>query len=468
MSIINHFYRKIINNSIKNALSKEIDLLEVGNYVDFINTLDDFMSNVIRSAIRNSFESIDNEYKHSKRRKELYYTKGLYPRTIMTLFGEVTFHREYYVPKDRNTDGFFYVDHLFNLPKRDYYDPMIKALIIERSAEYSYIQSGKLIGDVIGKRFKTLSEERLSQISRQTVYNVIKHADMDCILTEDKEDVETLYIQLDEKWVSTQKNDHQMKEIKAAVIYTDVKKVYKDRKKLVDRHVITSDKGAFDIRQKLLDYVIQTYNVASLKHIILSGDGASWIKGSVFDLKIQHSIKTQFILDRFHMNQAINHISKDHEIKKYLRDYLSCYHATNFRKLCNTLILENQHREDIIAKNRDYIVSNWTFIKHQNDPLFKGCSMEGHISHILAALFTSRPKAHSLHMITKRLRIRELLVNNQDIKEIYLSNHINPTPEIDYVELNHDYPNSIQDTIGYKVTEKYKWYKQVTNSTIFS
>jgi len=468
MSIINHFYRKIINNSIKNALSKEIELLNVGNYVDFMNCLDEFMSSAIKEAIRKSFEEIDREFKNSDRRKELYYTKGKYPRTIITLFGEVTFHREYYVPKDRNTDGFFYVDYLFNLPKRDYYDPMIKALILERSAEYSYIQSGKLIGDVIGKRFKTLSEERLSQISRQTVYNVIKHADMDCILTEDKEDVETLYIQLDEKWVSTQKNDHQMKEIKAAVIYTDVKKVYKDRKKLVDRHVITSDKGAFDIRQKLLDYVIQTYNVDSLKHIILSGDGASWIKGSVFDLKIQHSIKTQFILDRFHMNQAINHISKDHEIKKYLRDYLTFYHATNFKKLCNTLILESPHREDIIAKNRDYIVSNWKFIKHQNDPLFKGCSMEGHISHILAALFTSRPKAHSLHMISKRLHIRELLVNNQDIKAIYLSNHVSPVPAIDYVELNHTYPTSIQDTIGHKVTEKYKWYKKVTHSTIFS
>jgi len=468
MSIINHFYRKIINNSIKNALSKEVDLLDVGNYVDFINCLDEFMSRVIKEAIRKSFEEIDIEFKNSDRRKELYYTKGKYPRTIMTLFGEVTYEREYYVLKGINRDGMFYVDRLFNLPKRDYYDPMIKALIIERSAEYSYIQSGKLIGDLVGKRFKNLSESRLSKISRQTVYNVIKHADMDYIIEEEKEDVETLYIQLDEKWVYTQKNDHQMKEIKAAIVYTDSKNIYNKRFELVNRHVITSDVSAFDIRQKLLDYVMHTYNVDSLKNIILSGDGASWIKGSVFDLKIQSSIKTQFILDRFHMNQAINHISKDREIKKYLREYLTFYHATNFKKLCNTLILESPNREEIIAKNRDYIVSNWKFIKHQNNPLFKGCSMEGHISHVIAALFTSRPKAHSLHMITKRLRIRELLVNNQDIKAIYLSNHVNQTPNMDYVELNHYYPTSIQDTIGHKVNSKYLWYKEVTHNTIFS
>lgn len=468
MSIINHLYRKIINKSIKDTLTKEIELIDVGNYVDFINTLDDFMSNVVRNTIKKSFESIDVEYKHSKRRKELYYTKGLYPRTIMTLFGEITFEREYYVPKDCNTGGFFYVDDLFNLPKRDYYDPMIKALIIEKSAEYSYIQSGKLVGDMIGKRFKSLSDSLLSKISRQTVYNVIKSADMDYIVVEDKEDVDTIYIQLDEKWVYTQKNNHKMKEIKAAVVYTDIKKVYKDRNELVDRHVITSDKAAADIKNKLLDYIIHTYNLDSLKNIVVSGDGASWIKGTAINMDIQKDIKTQFILDRFHMNQAINHISKDDDIKYYLREYLKLPRTKSFKELCNALIIENPHREDIIAKNRDYIVSNWKFIKHQSDPLFKGCSMEGHISHCLAALFTSRPKAHSLHMISKRLRIRELLVNNQDIKDIYLSNHVNPTPEIDYVELNHDYANSIQDTIGYKVTEKYKWYKQVTNSTIFS
>lgn len=176
----------------------------------------------------------------------------------------------------------------------------------------------------------------------------------------------------------------------------------------------------------------------------------------------------RFVLDRFHLNQAINHISKDTEIKKYLRDYLRFYRATNFKELCDTLITENPGREDIIAKNRDYIVSNWGFIKNQEHPLFKGCSMEGHISHVLAALLTSRPKAHSLPMITKRIHIREHIINDHDVKSIYLSNHVNPTPVIDYVELNHRYPKTIQDTIGYKVTEKYKWYKSITNSTIFS
>jgi hypothetical protein len=456
-------YLKIIKNSIENALSNENFLHNVENYVEFVNTLDDFISSMIRDSIRKCFEAIDYEFKHSERRKALYYTKGLYRRTIMTLFGEVSFEREYYVLKESCGDGFFYVDNLFSLPKRDYYDPMIKALIIEKSAEYSYIQSGKIVGDMIGKRFKSLSETKHLRISRQTVYNVIKYADMDFITEEEKEDVETLYIQLDEKWVYTQRNNHQMKEIKAAVVYTDIKEEYAGRNKLVNRHVITSDQSATDIRRKLLDYVIGTYNVDSLKNIVVSGDGAKWIKMSTVDFSIDKETKATFILDRFHMHQAINHISKDADIKRYLREYLKLPRSKSFRQLCDVLISENPHREDIILKNRDYIISNWRFIKHQENPLFKGCSMEGHISHFLAALFTSRPKAHSLHMITKRLRIRELFINNQDIKKIYLSNHIDPIPPIDYVELNLIYPTTLFDVIGHKVTEKYKSFKRIAH-----
>ena len=468
MSIINHMYSKIIKKSLENSFKSNIQLESINNYLDFINYLDGFLLEIVKKSIIESFESIDYEYKHSKRRKELYYTKGLYPRTIMTLFGEITFYREYYVPKDRNIDGFFYVDTIFNLPKRDYYDPMIKALIIERSSEYSYIQSGKLVGDMIGNRFKSLSKSSLSKISRQTVYNVIKYADMDCMFAEDNENVETLYIQLDEKWVYTQGNNHQMKEIKAAVVYTDIKEEYNNRNKLVNRHVITSDVSAFDIRLKILNYVTNTYKTENIKNVIISGDGANWIKKSIGHFKFEKETNPIFVLDCFHMHQAINHISKDVDIKNYLRHYIKSGMMKSFKDLCEALITESPHRTEIISKNKDYITSNWFVIKNQSNPLFKGCSMEGHISHVLAALFTSRPKAHSLHMITKRLKIRELLVNNHDLKDIYLSNHINQVPELDYIQMNQNYRNSVQDTIGYKVTEKYKWYKSIVNSTIFS
>ena len=48
------------------------------------------------------------------------------------------------------------------------------------------------------------------------------------------------------------------------------------------------------------------------------------------------------------------------------------------------------------------------------------CSMESHISHIFADLFTSRPKAYSKNGIRQLLKLRLLKVNKFNIKQKYL------------------------------------------------
>lgn len=49
------------------------------------------------------------------------------------------------------------------------------------------------------------------------------------------------------------------------------------------------------------------------------------------------------------------------------------------------------------------------------------CSMESHISHTFADLFTSRPKAYSKKGLTQLLKLRLLKINNKNIKELYLN-----------------------------------------------
>jgi hypothetical protein len=283
-----------------------------------------------------------------------------------------------------------------------------------------------------------------------------------------KANVDTIYIQFDEKYVYTQGTNNLKKEIKAAVIYTDIKEEYKSRNMLVNRHVITSLGYSTEIKHKCLDYIFKTYDTDKIKTVMISGDGAQWIKKSTSDFYFHENITVHFVLDRFHMNQAVNHITKDGEIKKYLRNYIYYNDRKSFKELCNALLIENPLRTEIIEKNRDYISNHWIPIQKQKHKLFLGCSMEGHISHILAAPFSSRPKAHSLHMLTKRLVIRELYVNNLDVKKIYLNNHVEQTPESSIGDWNTNYPKSIFDIIGHQVTEKYKLFKSIINSTIFS
>ena len=52
------------------------------------------------------------------------------------------------------------------------------------------------------------------------------------------------------------------------------------------------------------------------------------------------------------------------------------------------------------------------------------CSMESHISHIFADLFTSRPKAYSQDGLRQLLKLRLLKVNGKDIKKMYLESLI--------------------------------------------
>ena len=49
------------------------------------------------------------------------------------------------------------------------------------------------------------------------------------------------------------------------------------------------------------------------------------------------------------------------------------------------------------------------------------CSMESHISHIFADIFTSRPKAYSKKGLRQLLKLRLLKVNGKNIKELYLN-----------------------------------------------
>ena len=49
--------------------------------------------------------------------------------------------------------------------------------------------------------------------------------------------------------------------------------------------------------------------------------------------------------------------------------------------------------------------------------------MESQISHNIADLFTSRPKAYSVKMINKLMKIRLHYKTNDNIKELYLNNY---------------------------------------------
>ena len=151
------------------------------------------------------------------------------------------------------------------------------------------------------------------------------------------------------------------------------------------------------------------------------GDCASWIKSFPNGFKYHKDIKITFSMDGYHFAQALNHIAT----KKYpeLVDAMKqcCFEnkRDDFINICNALISIDPSREETISSKREYILNNWNFIQtyFHNNPM--KCSMEAHISHCFADIFTSRPRAYSEKGLRQLLKLRLLKVNNIDIQQTY-------------------------------------------------
>ena len=129
--------------------------------------LDSFNYSFITDIIKSYLEYIDEVFFNSSYRKNFCTSKGFYQRTILTLFGEITFKRRYYYDNNTN-ERFYFTDYFLNIPKRKYFDPFICSEICNESASSSYSKSGKIIASKIGKRI-----DNNINISRASARNIV-------------------------------------------------------------------------------------------------------------------------------------------------------------------------------------------------------------------------------------------------------------------------------------------------------
>lgn len=428
ISQFNKFVEENFNKFLKNLFEKGNFWNKKGNinnYITFITNLDSFNSSFMTSVIKFYFEYIDDVFFHSSYRKSFCESKGFYKRTILTLFGEVTFKRRYYFDKNFG-DRFFFTDLFLYLPKRKYFDPFVCAELCNESASTSYSKAGKIVSDKVGKRINNNLF-----IGRASTRNCVMQFNIDEAIEEQNKRIERLYVMLDEKFVGSQYNDNKDHMIKAAVIFEDTELVYKSKKKKdsMNRFRLVNSHTCASVENKLLsdtvDYIYNTYDTDYIKEIIFMGDCATWIKNfhksNWFKFNIQTDVK--FAMDGFHFSQALENLTttKYDDVYDALYEYVLFNKKDDFIRLCNEFLDLNPERSEVIESKRDYILNNWNERQlYQNSPHMK-CSMESHISHIFADLFTSRPKAYSKKGIIQLLKLRLLKTNNKNIKEEYFN-----------------------------------------------
>lgn len=437
MNIISHF-NQILEENFNNYLKKYFNTLSYCNksgsfinYFNFINDLDNFSDSFIKDVIKGYFEYIDDIFFNSYYRKKYCASNGFYIRkNYVTLFGEITFKRRYYYD-NKTKEWFFFTDLFLGLPKRKHFDPFVCADICEYSTSNSYAKTGKLISEKIGKR-----TSNNIKISRATARNIVIAFNPELDLEKEEKRIEKLFVMLDEKFVGSQFNDGKDHMIKASVIFESTQLEYKtkrkpnsmNRYKLINSHVCASIDN--DLINETVDYIYNTYNTDYIKEIIFMGDCANWIKNfpKSFWFKFNPETKVQFAMDGFHFSQALKHLTtnKNNDVYEALLEIVRKNDKENFTILCEQFKDLCPERSETIYNKMNYILNNWNERQlYQNNPYMK-CSMESHISHIFADIFTSRPKAYSKKGLRKLLQLRVLKTNGINIKALYLKQLINP------------------------------------------
>lgn len=456
MNIISDNYTKVLKEMIfnkfsyilKETLNKTNNTNKVFNYIDLLSNLDESLCNTAKESLITIFETIDKSYSDSLERKNKYYIKAHHPRTILTIFGEITFYRTFYSYKN-NKGSFCYLDRFLGLKKNDYFDPYIKATIVEYSANNSIPTVCNMINELIGNRIKI--SNKIKYLNRQTVRNIILDSKISNPETKQLDTPETLYIIADEKWVHTQNNDNQNVMVKSIVTFDGT--LEKPRRKLKNKKIFAGFKGN-KFLDNALDYLYYSYDLEKVKNIFVMGDGAKWIKSLLHHFKYSKDTNVIFALDKFHFKQAIHHICLNKNIENIMENYIINDCKELFSELCDTLITTFSHREETINNKKEYILNNWKYILN----LYKfslSCPMESQISHNLAYLLTSRPKGYSLKMLDKILNIRLLFKNNENIKLLYLNNFNNnliidykkDTLNLDIYNQYHKFDHSYQEKI---------------------
>lgn len=443
MSIILHNYKNLILNIIKNTFINKInsiidnfdELNNINNYLSLVSSFDESMCLVIRNSLISLLEELDKSYLKSPERKSKYHIKSRHSRTILTIFGEITYSRTFYSSKV-NGKSFCYIDRLLGLKKYDYFDPYIKAEVLDYVSNHNYSETANHPNSLIGNRISI--DKKTKYLSRQTIRNIVLKENVSIPKINKLKDTDVLYIIADEKWIPTQRNKGKKVMQKAIVVFDSITSKH-GRNSLANKMTFSGRTESFVY--EVIDYIENAYDVSRIKTFYILGDGASWIRSLKNYFSFNPNIEVIQALDKFHLKQCLWRILPQEDVVKVLFEYILSDNKEDFERLIYEIIDLNPKREEKILEYKKYILNNWTNILN----LYKynlSCPMESQISHSLAAYFTSRPKGYSLKTLNKLIKLRLLKLNNHNIKNLFLNNLNKPNiinlneKELDYSIFN--------------------------------
>ena len=421
-----NFIIKETISTLKDKLEKILNTFSIdtskNRYVNMFIEFQNLMNETSSLFFSQLFENLDKVFKKSYKRKEKYnINKSNVKRTIVTIFGSITFYRTLYINKTTG-EYYFYVDDILGLEAYKNYDPIVRAILVQDSVatnpNHTSVYSPLNI--------LNLKNQLTNSISKQTIYKFKQETKIRKINYEEIKTNKSLYVMVDEKWIHEQdkKNPNKKKWImsKCFVTFTGIKRKGK-RSRLIGRHIFitTSDKPW----KEFMDEIYMIYNFEEINTINLLSDAGSWILSGVSELKLYSNNKVTINTCEFHMKQKINRSTTDKELRITIANIIyEKEDKEEFIKEMDKLIESKtgDTRKQKVTEYKNYILNHWQGIINMKHSLCKS-SMEAHIEHCIASSFASVPKAYSKENIEVYLKLQEVVLNGISIFDYYLDTY---------------------------------------------
>ena len=384
------FLEKSLENSIKN---NEISM--------FSRDLRKVFDEAGRKTIMGILETVDKILFENQRRKLEYETKDLRKRTIITEYGNIEYIRRYY--RNRTTKEYVYLtDEKLGIEKNERITKDVESKIIEFAHDMSYSKAGK----------KVVNEEI---ISPTTVMKKIRKEELKVEIQEEKKQVKRLYIEADEDHVSERGNKIGMPKL----IYVHEGNYTKGNRNILKNvhYIGCLGKNSEELWLEVAEYIDKKYDVKNIERVYIGGDGASWIKEGLNWIE-----KSKFVLDKFHLLKYVNQATVDFpQYRSKIWYNINIYDPISLENIFKEII-----KKTTDEKRKEKVKDSWKYIKNQWEGIeiyetegkyLKGCSAEGHISHVYADRMSSRPRTWCDEGIDKMSRLRVFVSNGGKIYE---------------------------------------------------
>lgn len=392
--MINIIIQTIIENKeiIEKSLEKSI---KAGELSLFSQDLREVFDEAGRKTLVGILENIDTILFESNQRKREYETKDLRKRTLLTEYGNIEYVRRYY--RNKKTKEYVYLaDEKMGIEKNERIMKDVESKIIELAYDISYSKTGKKV---------VKSEE----ISSTTIMHKVRAEELKVETKEEKNKVKRIYIEADEDHVSERGKTIGMPKL----IYVHEGSYTKwNRNILKNVHYIGClGKNSEELWLEVAEYIDKKYDMESIEKVYICGDGASWIKEGLNWIE-----KSKFVLDRYHLLKYINQGTVEmEEYKDKLWYNINIFDPISVENIFKEMIekTEDEKRKEKIIKSYKYVMNQWDGIEiYETDGEYlKGCSAEGHISHVYADRMSSRPRTWCDDGIDKMSRLRAFISN---------------------------------------------------------